>query len=218
MKLTDNLDRILDKNSAAYLTLYSFRESLKRFFQLDEIPLVQSQDVKREMKKGVDDPNRAVATKYPYAYFSLSSIGLVKDQQGIKQIARNSLGMTLDDLANASIGKAYLFPAKIAVEFHYVTNDLVSAIDFSTKALIVTHSGKLNLRVELDGTSSIVGVTASSEEVSMPRSDKEAEGDPEGFDLAISFDIQCKLGVVKQVPKVNNRGTVTQSVDVRPKA
>lgn len=129
MKLTDNLDRIVDKNSPAYITLYTFREAIKLFFGISSLPLIQSQDVKRELKRGVDDPNMDSSRKYPYAYYSLNQLGLIKDQQSIKTTARHSMGMTLDELANAVLKKAYLFPSQITVDLHYVTNDIVQAMD-----------------------------------------------------------------------------------------
>lgn len=217
MKLTDNLDRIVDQNSAAYLTLYTFREAAKKFFGISEFPLIQSNDVKREVKKelGVDNPNRSVAAIYPYSYWSLSDLGLIKDQQAIKGIARNSLGHSFDELQNAVLKKAYLFPSSINVEMHYVTRDLVEAINFCTRALVVAHSGKLNAKVEMDGASWFVTTTMVSESIPIPRSDKENEADPEAMDLVISFRIDTKLGVMRDVPKINNRGTVTQGVELK---
>lgn len=217
MKLTDNVDRIVDKNSAAFLTLYTFRESVKRFFGVEDFPLIQSNDVKREVRKsqGVDDPNHSVSNIYPYSYWSLSDVGLVKDQQAIKGIARNSLGFTVDELANAVVKKAYLFPSSINVEMHYVTKDLVDAMTFITRALIVGHSGKLNAEVVMDGAKWFVTTVMTSESVSIPRSDKDNEADPEAMDLVVSFRIDTKLGVMRDVPKINNRGTVTQSVELK---
>ena len=217
MKLTDNVDRIVDKNSAAYLTLFTFREAIKHFFGIEDFPLIQSQDVKRELKRniGVDNPNNSVANAYPYAFWSLSDIGLIKDQQAIKGVARNSLGATFDELANSVLKKAYLFPSSINVEMHYFTKDLVDAINFSTSALLVAHSGKLNARVELDGVSWIVTTTMTSESVPLPRTDKDQEQDPEALDLAISFRIDTKIGVMRDVPKINNRGTVTQNAELK---
>lgn len=217
MKLTDNVDRIVDKNSAAFLTLYTFRESVKRFFGIEEFPLIQSNDVKREVRKsvGVDDPNHSVAAVYPYCYWSLSDIGLVKDQQPIKGIARNSMGFTVDELQNAIVKKAYLFPSSINIEMHYLTKDLVDAMTFISRALIVGHSGKLNAKVQMDGAEWFVTITMTSESISIPRSDKDSEADPEAMDLVVSFRIDTKLGVMRDVPKVNNRGTVTQGVELK---
>lgn len=215
MKLTDNLDRIVDKNSPAYITLYTFREAIKLFFGISTLPLIQSQDVKRELKRGVDDPNMDSSRKYPYAYYSLNQLGLIKDQQSIKTTARHSMGMTLDELANAVLKKAYLFPSQITVDLHYVTNDIVQAMDMCTRALIVAHSGKLNSKAEFEGVSWMITVKMDSESIPIPRSDKDQEADPEGFDLQMSFTIDTKLGRVKDVPKVNNRGEVTTSVEVK---
>jgi hypothetical protein len=215
MRLPDNIDRILDKNSPAYITLVGYREVCKRFFQLGAFPLIQSQDVKRELRKGLDEQNVNM-TKYPYAYFSLSSVGITKDQQPIKGAARNSLGFTLDELTNSMVKKAFVFPASISVDMHYVTDDVIDALNFCTRTLIIAHSGKLNFRAEYEGVSWIVAISLQSDELSLPRTDKDLESDPEGYDIQVSFRIDTKLGAVKDVSKINNRGDVTKSVDVRP--
>lgn len=215
LQLTDNTERILQKNSPAYITLYTFREAVKRFFALEALPLVQSQDVKRHLKKGVDDANINVADLYPYSYYSLGSLGLVKDQQAVKTAARHSMGATFDELANAVLKKAFLFPCSIQAEVHYVTKDIIDAMNFCTRALIVAHSGKMNARVEYEGVSWIVEVKLDSESIPIPRSDKDLEADPEGMDLVLSFTINTKLGAMRDVPKVNNRGEVTTGIEVK---
>lgn len=215
LHLNDNIDRIVDKNSAAYLTLTVYRDAIKRFFGINRLPLIQSQDVKREVRKHeVGSNNDQVQNIYPYAYFNITNIGLIKDHLAVKTIARASRGFTFDELSNAVIKKAYLFPSVINVELHYVTNDLVRAIDFSTRAMIVAATGKLNARVELDGASWIIQTAFDGDSISFPRPDKDLEEDPEGYDIVMPCTINTQLGVMRDVPKVNNRGTVTSNIDV----
>jgi hypothetical protein len=209
--IKDSLDRIMDVNAPAYLTLYTFRESIQRFFSIETLPLVQSQDVKREMRKGLDDPN-ANMQLYPFAYYSISTLSLIKDQSPIKGIARNSMGYTVDELTNATTKKAFVFPATINVELHYVTNDLIRALDFSTRALIVALSGKLNAEVQWEGIKWFVTVRCDADSVNFVRTDKEMESDPEAMDLTITFSIDTKLGAMRDVPKINNRGSVQQTI------
>lgn len=213
--IRDNIDRIVDRNSAAYLSLTAFREAAKRFLGIDHLPMIQSQDVKRALRKyDTESINKQVQNIYPFAYFNITRVGLDRDGPATKNIARASRGATLDDLENAFIKEAYLFPASISVELHYVTNDLIRALDFSTRAVIVAATGKMNTRVEHDGASWFVYMQYGDYAVDFPRPDKDAEEDPEAFDLTISCDIITNLGVMRTVPKVNNRGRVTQSVKV----
>ena len=215
LHLQDNIDRILDRNSAAYLTLTVYRDAIKRFFGIDRLPLIQSQDVKREVRrKTIGSENDQVSNIYPYAYFNITSIGLVKDHLAVKTIARASRGFTFDDLSEAVVKKAYLFPSTLEVELHYVTNDVVKAMDFSTRALIVAATGKLNARVTHDGASWIVATAFSSDSISFPRPDKDLEEDPEGYDIIVPCTISTQLGVMRDVPKINNRGKVTTDVGV----
>jgi len=213
VKLTDNIDRILDKNSPAYLTLLGFRNLCQRFFRIKELPLIQSQDVKREMRQGVDSQNVNME-RYPYSYFALTNLALTKDQQSLKNIARNSTGYTLEEIANAMVKKAFMFPASIGVELHYISNDLVDAVDFSTRTLILAQTGKLNFKITHEGAEWTVVVVPQSEDVSFSRTDKDNEADPEAMDLVISFSLQTRLGSMRDVPKVNNDGIVTTAIDV----
>lgn len=213
MQLKDNIDTIVDKNSSAYLSLVAFREAAKRFFGIDKLPLIQTQDVKRELKKLQDAGNASDQLKiYPFAYFSIQRIGIVRDHVATKTISRSGRGFSLDEIENSLIKKAYLFPSQITVELHYVTNDIIRAIDFSTRALLVAATGKMNSRVEQDGASWIVGIEFSDYAIDIPRADKELEEDPEGFDLALNCIINTNLGVMRPVAKINNRGEVTVNV------
>lgn len=211
--MQDNLDRITDRNAPMYLTLYTFRESIKRFFGIDALPMIQSQDVKREVRKGIDDPN-ANMMRYPFAYFSVTGLSLIRDQQPTKSIARNSMGVTFDDLTNLALKKAFLFPATLQITLHYLTNDMVRALDFSSRALIVATTGKINSEVELDGVKWFVTTRVDSESVSLEPTDKESEQNPDAMDVQITFSVDTKLGAIRDVPKVNNAGIVTQSINV----
>lgn len=215
LHLQDNIDRILDRNSAAYLTLTVYRDAVKRFFGIDRLPMIQSQDVKREVRrKAIGSENDQVSNIYPYAYFNITSLGLVKDHLAVKTVARASRGFTMDELSEAVIKKAYMFPATIEVELHYVTNDLIRAIDFSTRALIVAATGKLNARVTHDGISWVIATSFAGDSISFPRPDKDLEEDPEGYDIIVPCTISTQLGVMRDVPKINNRGKVTTQLEV----
>lgn len=213
MQLKDNLEGT-SRNEATYLTLMAARESLKNFFGLKRLPLIQSQDVKRALRKGVDDKN-ATQQLYPYAYFSIADLGLNTERQNPKTINRNSMTTFLSDLTNSSVSKAFLFPSVIQIEFHYVTNDLPSAILFAERAMILTSTGKLNIEAEHEGVRWLVGITSDSKSVPFPRSDKDNEEDPEGMDLTIQFTLNSYVGRTKDVAKINNRGEITHNTEVR---
>lgn len=216
LHLQDNIDRIVDRNSAAYLTLTTFREAAKKFFGLKSLPLIQTQDVKREVRRRtLGSENDQVANVYPYSYFNISSMAIDKTQFAVKTIGRASMGMTFDDLQNAMVKQAYMFPCTLQVELHFVTNDLIRAIDFSTRALIVSVTGKLNSRVELDGVTWVISTAIDGDSISFPRADKDLEEDPEGYDITITATINSKLGVMRDVPKINNYGHVTTDMKVK---
>lgn len=214
MELKDNIDRIIDRNSAAYLALTAFREAAKRFLNIDKLPMVQTQDVKRHLRRmETADVNRQVNI-YPYSYFNLTRMAIDKDQQAVKTLARAGMGYTFDEIENAVIKNAYLFPCIIGVELHYVTNDLIRAIDFGTRANILAATGKLNTRVELEGVSWFVTAHFPDAAVDFPRPEKDSEEDPEGFDITLNCEIHTKIGVMKDVPKVGNRAIVTSSTEL----
>ncbi len=214
MKVQDSIDAIIDRNSATYISLIAFREAAQRLLGIDKLPMVQSQDVKRQLRAlEAASTNKQMMT-YPFAYFNITRIAIDRDQMAIKTIARSGLGHTLDEVENAVIKKALMFPAIIGVELHYLTNDLIRAIDFSTRANLMAAASKLNSRVSLDGAEWFVEVRFPDTAVDFPRPDKDLEEDPEAFDLVINCEIHTKIGVMRNVPKVNNRGAVTVGTEV----
>lgn len=209
-RLEDSLPKVQEDNrdTPTYMTLHGFKQVCSRFFGFKDFPLIQHNVAKYRIRQ-MQNPS------YPYTYFSISSIGLIKDRLPAKRVGRIGSGFTFDDLTNAMLQKAYFFPAKTTVEVHYVTNDLVDALNFVNRALVVIATGKLNFEITIEGITAVVGVNGNVEDFSLPRAERDNESEPDAMDLVITFELEGSAGTTKQVSKINNYGTITQNVDVQ---
>jgi hypothetical protein len=198
MRRKDLLGNQAFKQTHLYASFHGIRKAFKNFFKVKELPFVHNNDVK-QMLRGQFEPT------YPYAYISFTSIGNAENHLLSPTIRRHSAGMSLSD-KNSTITKHYMFPITLRYEFHYVTNDYTDVIRFISQALILTDAKSMNIRVTSDAVSSFVDIKADTKEITIPRADKDAENDPEGFDIQIAFTSNTWTGVSKEVAKVNNLG------------
>lgn len=209
--LEDRLNTITGLNAPLKLTIAAFRKAIKTFLGLQhDMPLIMNDDLKQAIRQGTDNPNGNLG-KLPEAYFTISSIGLDKNQSPIKNVARNSSAIEVSDLLNRFLTKHYMFPALITVEVHYLTTDLAKALDISLRLLLAAHSGKLNCKVEIEGVEWFVTITMQSEDIPLSPAQIDTPQLPNTLDIPVTFVIATKLGNHKQTPRSN--GTVTTSIE-----
>lgn len=204
----DMLGRSIDKNTPLFASLAGAREALKRFLSLRDLPIIQSNDVKAFLRQ-------QQKPEYPYSYMSFTDIAIQKDGQAVKNLRRVSQGSSVHHATNSTVSKFYGFPAIISMELHFVTNDILAAVNFTTRSLITMHTEALNFDLECEAFSWKVQITTDSESISFPRSDKDNEADPESFDMVLPLKIRTYIGVVKDVAKINNDGKVTTGIGIK---
>lgn len=199
----DLLGATRDKKSRLHGTLYGVRRELKRRFKITEMPFVHSNDAK------VFQRQRMVPS-FPWAYVSVNTVGLNEQSINPNTAARHSVGHSFarGDQGNATISKHYMFPIIIGMEMHFITDDYMTAMAFIDTALIIATSNKMNFKMKMLGVENYVRITPESREFTLPRSDKENEQDPEGFDIVFNFRVETWTGVTKEVAKINNMGEV----------
>lgn len=212
----DLLGKNIDRNTPFFIGLLGAHGAIKRFFGFRDIPLpiIQNNNVKAVLRQGLDNPNDL---KYPYAYMSLTEIELAKDRQAVKTIRRQSQGFNVNG-TNATVSKFYGFPVSVGLELHFVTNDLLQAIQFSLKALTLLTTETLSFDVEDDNFAWMVQVSTDSNSISFPKSDKDNEADPEAFDMVCTIKVTGYSGVTKDVPKINNQANVGRRAGIINKA
>lgn len=198
MRQRDLLGNTSFKQTHLYASFYGIRSSFLKFFKLKELPFVHDNDVKKMLRAQVNP-------SYPYAYVSFTSIGNTQQHLLSPTLRRHGTGMSLPD-KNSTITKHYMFPVTLNFEFHYVTNDYTDVIRFISQALVLISSKSMNMRVVSESVSSFVEIKSDQTDIAIPRADKDAENDPEGFDLTITFTAQTWTGVSREVSKVNNEG------------
>lgn len=204
----DLLSAVQNRQTSLYVTLLGFRASLSQKLGLKELPLITHDDMKAELRRR-DNPS------YPYGFFSIESLEIKKDQTLNKSTRRHSSAIAFDTATNAIVNKGYLFPVDIQASVHFVHNDPRDVLLFLEKALILGAVDAFSFKASVPGIPDwTVGVAMADGPVSLPRSEFENEADAGAFDIEMQFTISTKLGIIKDVAKINNEGRVDMSVGV----
>ena len=213
MKNRDLLGGKVDKGTHFFATLVGVKTALSRFLDVPDFPIVHNNDKKLYLRKNPQEEQ-----KYPYAYASISSIGLIEERQNAKTVRRHGLAHNING-TNASVDKYYIFPVKFSLDFHYIVDDFADASKFILKALVLLGTEAMNFRLRTGGKDSLpwtVRIVMESKEIQFPLADKDLESDPEGHDITLSFVIETYHGVVRQTAKINNEGKVHVGAHVAP--
>jgi hypothetical protein len=194
------------KQTHLFASFAGIRKVFKRFFKLSELPFVHSNDVK-VLQRGKFEPS------YPYAYVSITSMGISENNVDVARIRRHGGGHTVHQ-ANSTLTKHYFFPITLKVELHFITDDFLKAIQFMSEALILSQTKVLTFTLRTGDVEGFVTITPESKDLQLPRADKENEVDPESFDIVCNFSIDTWTGVSRETAKVNNNGEVELNVSI----
>jgi hypothetical protein len=194
------------KQTHLFASFAGIRKVFKRFFKLSELPFVHSNDVK-VLQRGKFEPS------FPYAYVSITSMGISENNVDVARIRRHGGGHTVHQ-ANSTLTKHYFFPITLKVELHFITDDFLKAIQFMSEALILSQTKVLTFTLRTGDVEGFVTITPESKDLQLPRADKENEVDPESFDIVCNFSIDTWTGVSRETAKVNNNGEVELNVSI----
>lgn len=206
-KQTDMLSGVEHDQSPLYLSLYAFRESIKRHMGLSKFPMVQTDDAKHVLR--TDE-----SVSYPYGYFTVQDITIVRDRQAVKTIQRVGYASKDPSASSANLLKGYLFPTTSSIEMHYFASDIINAFAFAEKIGLLLAGGVFNTGVEVDSHSWTVVLDDQQSSIPIPTSTLEDESNPARHEITLTVTISYKTGIIKLVPKVNNEGRVSQSVEI----
>lgn len=204
----DLLGAVKNAQTPFFMSLVGFRKSISKQFGVRVLPLVMHDNAKAIVRREQD-------AEYPYGYFKINSLIVPRDKQPNKTLRRHGSTMSLEGATNSSITKGYLFPCSINLEMHFIHNDPVEVLRFIEKAAILGATGSLSFRVDMPGSTEFrVGVSIEDGPIELPSSELESETDAAAFDIMVSFRIDTRIGVFKDVPKINNQGHVTKSTEI----
>lgn len=202
----DLLGSVQNAQTPLFLTLLGFRKTVSRHLGLKTLPFILHDNPKSILR-------REQQQEYPYGFFRLNSFEIVRDGQANKTLRRHGSTMTLDDATNAAISKGFLFPCHLVVELHFIHNDPQEVLHLIEKTAILGAVDGLSFKVGMPGSSDwVVGVQLSEGPVDIPQVELENEADAAAFDISLNFTLRTRVGVIKDVPKINNEGRVTQGL------
>jgi hypothetical protein len=158
---------------------------------------------------------REQSAEFPYGFFRLNSFEIMRDAQVNKILKRHGTTLTVDEVTNATISKGYLFPCNLSVELHFIHNEPYEVLNLIEKCAILGAVDGFSFTVDMPGTSDwVVGVMMDEGPIEVPQVELENESDAAAFDIVMNFTLKTRVGVVKNVPKINNEGHVTRNIGV----
>ncbi len=206
----DILGGVENKSTPLFATLYGFRKSLMSALGISALPMITHNDTKAVLK-------REHGPSYPYAYFRLADVRVKRDEQNLKLIRRHASSIQLSDFTNATITKGFLFPAELNVEVHWIHNNIVDTVNFVEKIGILSGVDGFSFTVHVPGISKdgwTASVSMDDSPIAIPPAELEDASNPSAYDISFNLTIRTKSGIMKEVPKINNEGTVTRRVGV----
>lgn len=196
-------------NTPLYASLLGLRKTLSSHLNITEnIPLITHNNQKSIFR-------RESVQKYPYSYILLNDFRIIRDQAPNKTIARRGSHISLSEITNSSVKKGYLFRSEINFEFHWIHNSITDVINFVEKITILGAIDGFTFNVKIpDIEEWVATVELPDNAITFPRNELEDPAEPSAMDVTVSMLLKTRAGIVRDVPKVNNRGEVTQSFNV----
>lgn len=203
----DLLSGVRSNESPLYASLYGTKRALSVGLGLKTVPIVQHDYDKRIL-------SNEGGSRYPYAFIRLTSLRIEKENQNLKQIKRSGAAIQAQsNVDTLQIFKGYLFPSVISCELVFYTDAVLDALNYIQKLAILSATDSLSFEVKVPNISPWqVSVFFESDDFSIPTSILEDEENPKALELTYPFTIKTKLGIIKEVSKVNNEGRIEQSI------
>ena len=147
---------------------------------------------------------------YPYAYFQMNSLKLVKDTFHAKAIRRSGFSdretnfQSVNRATNATINKFFMWPAEVSCDFHYFNSDIKQIIKFIEVFIILGGTDCFNFQVRLNENAQwITRIEITDDTIQVPEYDLEDPVNPAATEIVIPFIIHTHIGFVRDVAKVN---------------
>lgn len=205
----DLLDKQKDPDSALLVTLLGVRETLKHHLNLKGLAMVMRDDNHAALRKQPETEN------FPYGWFFVNNFNVLTDRQPNKTVGRHALGLSYEQFVNSAVDKAFMFPTELMIEFHYVTNDPIAVFRIMEKTTILSAIDKFSFESRVDTFEWMTSMNLQDNSTPIPRAVLEDPQMPAAFDITFNFRVVSKIGIIKKVAKINNRGEVTQQVGIK---
>ena len=191
-------------NSSLFCSLYGVKRVFEKQLDLTNIFWIFNNDKKSPLKRQKDP-------KYPYAYFSISSIQINKEGANVKSIRRGGITNRSNNfdsasgVTNATIHKYFLFPTTLTCELHYFHDDVKGIIKFLEVMLLLSVTDTFNFYVKMNEEAQwITEVTLNDDSISVPEYDFESQENPAASEIVITFSVKTRMGFVRDVAKVKD--------------
>ncbi len=194
-------------NTPLYASLLGLRQTFATHLGVpSNIPIISHNNTKVILRRESD-------VSYPYAYIVLNDFRVLRDQAPNKSIARRGNLIHTSEVTNSTIVKGYFFACEVNFELHWVHNQITDVIKYIEKLQILGAIDGFSFGVKVPNANEfIASVELPDGATSFPRAELDEPVDPSGIDVNTSMVLKTKIGLTRDVPKVNNEGIVTQTV------
>lgn len=213
----------LVQSSQPSMALYVFRKSIQahlkhHFANVSNrgIPIVFTNN-RKGLLAAEEWRGAGYECTYPFSFIEVNSITTdVRDKSAIGNVKsalrRNGVGYHHTG-GNADLLKTFALDMQIDVTLHYMTDEPMKAVMFSTDLLLLSEADFFSTTVN-DSFGERIITIETDKNISWPKADLNDPAAPGVMDLEIPFRIRFRAGHQKYVPKINNEGKVTLSTDV----
>jgi len=219
-----NLSRETPNDSALGTSLTGFIESLKkRLLNTNparpkaEAILMQHNDKNAalsQLQQNKEKDSRGHVT-YPFALVSLSDGDLSESAPSAVKMSRTGSGKAiLSEGDNATMYRLYLYPATVNVEVIILTDDFLYALELFETHLLQAKRRAYSFPLSYKGVDDWT-VTVKAQSMSFPKSDQNSEQIAGVYELTFTAEISTKVGIVKEVAKINNWGETTKTYGIK---
>lgn len=198
----------LTKENLLLITLNGLRAVLKRELQIPEAQFVLTETFRQEMIR--KQMERGQPLEFPYSYLLLNSLAGSRD-------TCNNYAVRRHGMANTSIGekattkKAYLFPIKMGLEFHYIDSNQNRVLNMAMALALFSATSGLKFDINVGDLFTFSVSLEIPLDYTINIQEEQSQTLPEAVDLTTSIIVSTSVGYFKDVAAVHGKG-LTMSV------
>jgi hypothetical protein len=174
---------------------------LSREFELDcNMTFTMSETYRQEIVRKAAE--RQAPLKFPYSFFMIQSLAGVRENTNNYAIRKH--GVAINKVGELALSKkAYMFPVKLGLEFHYIDTDPNRLLTMSEALVIFSASGGLKFNINIGDLYTYAVSLEIPIESTITASEEQNGVTPEATDLVASIVMSTELGFFRSVAATN---------------
>ncbi len=187
-------------------SLTGFANKFQILFGLKSFAL----DTNNNPKRAMEAEQGGRPANLPYGWYAPSSLDFNSERGNATAIARIGSTTAIVQGETGTVKKAYMFPVTLPIEVTVRFSSIEEAMTFMCKSLLTILSKGLNFVIGAAGDSFTVEIDMGGNSASIPFPKIDDIDNVNGmyYEFVLSLTMKTKIGIVSDVAKFNNYGTV----------